>query len=105
MFFDRSGIHDITNGEVMTSDPEESKLDYWREDSCLHVFHTLFHRLYDYKTNLRPRWHRSDELFWYAHQQMVRRFVCLLMFNFEILPCVLLDKCCYFQIYDRERCT
>jgi len=55
-------------------DPDESKLDYYREDSMYQVFHELLHKLNG------PCWgdncdnRRHAEQFWYAHQQMMRRY-------------------------------
>ena len=63
----RTGSHDLSiNDEKLSHDPEERKLYYYREDSMYHVFHRLLHML----QQDHPRRH---ELFWYAHQQMMRR--------------------------------
>ena len=65
----RRGSHDLSrNDEQLSHDPEERKLYYYREDSMYHVFHYLLHMLQDTREN--PR---EYELFWYAHQQMMRR--------------------------------
>ena len=63
----RTGSHDLSrNDEKLSHDQEERKLYYYREDSMYHVFHRLLHML--------QRTHRRRyELFWYAHQQMMRR--------------------------------
>ena len=60
----RLGNHEPN--EILPNDPEEAKLDYWREDAMLHVFHSLWHKL-----TLGRR--RPVEYFVYAHQQMLRR--------------------------------
>ena len=69
--------HDLIKDdhESLTDDPEEAKLDYWREDSLFHAFHVNFHKIWDvYKLDeSSTRFKRTFELFFYAHQQMVRR--------------------------------
>jgi len=64
----------------LTDDPEEAKLDYWREDSLFHAFHVLLHKIFDKQKkdtldNRDDRFKRTFELFFYAHQQMTRRYL------------------------------
>ena len=61
--------------ESLTDDPEEAKLDYWREDSLFHAFHALFHTIWNKLAGEKPpnNFPRTFELFFYAHQQMNRR--------------------------------
>ena len=69
--------HDLSKPghESLTDDPEEAKLDYWREDSLFHAFHVLLHKIWNKLAEDRSfrRFNRTFELFFYAHQQMVRR--------------------------------
>ena len=69
--------HDLTKDdhESLTDDPEEAKLDYWREDSLFHSFHVNFHKIWDVYAfdESSNRFERTFELFFYTHQQMVRR--------------------------------
>ena len=74
--FCREGKHDTTGLEATTrlsSDPEEAKLDYHREDSLFHAFHALFHRIFD--SLIQRKYTRVFELFFYTHQQMMRRYM------------------------------
>ena len=68
------GSHDLIedNKEHLSHDPEDAKWDYFREESLLHVFHSLLHKTWEgnIKANESNRLH---ELFFYAHQQMIRR--------------------------------
>merc|ERR1712142_1433831 len=62
------GVHDLSkNSNPLSNDPEERKLHYYREDSLYHAFHKTLHTLQ------RPH-PRRYEHFWYAHQQMIRRY-------------------------------
>ena len=69
--------HDLRklDQEHLSGDPEQAKLDYWREESLFHAFHVLFHELWNrIKEDVSPdRFKRTFELFFYTHQQMVRR--------------------------------
>ena len=72
-----------------SNDPEDVKWDHWREDSLLHVFHSLMHKVWDAarKDNLqsyilsitkeysvrKENLARHNEQFFYSHQQMMRR--------------------------------
>merc|ERR1719153_1708739 len=70
------GTHDTTGFETsiqLSSDPEEAKLDYFREDSLFHAFHALFHRIFD--SLIQRKYARVFELFFYTHQQMMRRYM------------------------------
>ena len=69
----------MTRPSTLTNDAEEARLDYWREDTLLHVFHDLFHKLHD--TDITNRLGRNGELFWYTHQQLVRRYGNLFSFK------------------------
>ena len=76
IYFCREGKHDTTGLEATTrlsSDPEEAKLDYHREDSLFHAFHALFHRIFD--SLIQRKYTRVFELFFYTHQQMMRRYM------------------------------
>jgi hypothetical protein len=79
MFSFRKGDHDLRklDQEHLSGDPEQAKLDYWREESLFHAFHVLFHKLWNRlkKDDSQDRFTRTFELFFYAHQQMVRRYV------------------------------
>merc|ERR1712142_427 len=66
------GDHNTTQMQL-SNDPEESKLDYHREDSLYHTFHALFHQIHGYHLSDHIRYPRAYELFFYAHQQMLRR--------------------------------
>merc|ERR1712142_1248941 len=66
--------------DSLSDDPEEAKLDYWREDSLFHAFHVLLHKIFDKQKkdtldNRDDRFKRTFELFFYAHQQMTRRYL------------------------------
>ena len=73
----RQKDHDLleTGHEPLSDDPEEAKLDYWREDSLFHAFHALLHQTWDRLAmdNSPDRFNRTFELFFYAHREMVRR--------------------------------
>ena len=55
----------------LSEDPEEQKMYYYREDIMYHMFHSLLHSAIK-NTESRSR---NKEQFWYAHQQMMRRYV------------------------------
>jgi len=78
LFINMKKDHDlIKDGHVsLSDDPVEAKLDYWREDSLFHAFHTLLHKTWGVLAEEKPskRFPRTFELFFYAHQQMVRRY-------------------------------
>lgn len=42
----REGKHNIVEEVDGSSNPDDSKWSYFREDLLFHVFHTLFHKLY-----------------------------------------------------------
>ena len=67
--------HDLINDnqESASDDPIEAKLDYWREDTLLHAFHTNFHKIEAWLTEF-SNFSRTYELFAYTHQQMLRRY-------------------------------
>ena len=77
-FASRKKNYDLveTDHEPLSEDPDEAKLDYWREDSLFHAFHALLHRIWDRLENDTSSDHfeRPYELFFYAHSQMVRRY-------------------------------
>lgn len=79
---DRLKDHDLNAGNHAspTADPVEAKLDYWREDSLFHAFHALLHKLWSrLAEDTSPlRFRRTFELFFYTHQQMVRRYTITL---------------------------
>jgi len=72
------------NEQGGSKDPDEAKLDYYREDSMFHVFHQLLHKT---PTGGNPR---HAEQFWYAHQQMMRRYA-LERLSVGVPPVVPLD--------------
>ena len=86
---------------------EDSKWNYFREDSLLHSFHDKWHTLSD---NSRSRTRgRAAELFQYMHQQFLRRWVVgrisyminlnlnKSLFCFVALGLLLKGKCWDFQ--------
>ena len=76
----------------MSHDPTEAKLSYFREDTLLHAFHTLFHKVYAQltpryfliilpnlhiyfsKNNPNPVFLRPSELFYYMHNEFLKRY-------------------------------
>ena len=54
-----------------SNDPEDAKWNHWREESLLHVFHTLLHKVWEAKCAASEP--RCNELFFYSHQQFMRR--------------------------------
>ena len=67
------GNHEIDEHETLTNDPQEALWDYFREDSLLHVFHTLLHKVWEGGLMSEQMPDRIYELFFYAHQQLLRR--------------------------------
>ena len=61
-------------GESLSNDPDEAKWDYFREESLLHVFHSLLHKVWDGGISSGQLATRMHELFFYAHQQFIRRY-------------------------------
>jgi hypothetical protein len=70
-----SGELDLTGGdqESHSLDPEEQKMDHFREDSNLHIFHTIYHTLFTAQRANRRLWPRMYEQFFFTHGQMMRR--------------------------------
>ena len=87
----RSGGHILAEVDrKLSHDPEDTTWDYWRgirlvlllvlyvfnlliiEDSLLHVFHTLLHKVWE-AIKSDGRFSRTFELFFYTHQQLLRR--------------------------------
>ena len=62
-------------GESLSNDPDEAKWDYFREESLLHVFHSLLHKVWDGGITSGQLATRIHELFFYAHQQFIRRYL------------------------------
>ena len=56
-----------------SGDPDD-KWSYWREDALLHSFHSHFHEIYRTNMNTSGYGHRTNELFFYMHQQFMRRY-------------------------------
>lgn len=88
VYFRSDGTHELEDDHIfLSNDPEESKWDYFREDSLLHVFHTLLHKVWEggKMSNQLPG--RIHELFFYAHQQLLRRYVdfCKRIISYEDL--------------------
>ena len=44
--FSHDGVYDLSTFSELSHDPTEAKLSYYREETLLHAFHTLFHKLY-----------------------------------------------------------
>ena len=42
----RDDYHDVVDWVELSHDAEEGKWSYFREDSLLHVFHSLSHKVY-----------------------------------------------------------
>ena len=70
----RAGDHNLLdrNEAELSSDPEEAKLSYYREETLYQVFHALFHKMYA-ALEKATIFKRPKELFYYTHQQMIRR--------------------------------
>lgn len=67
------GDHDVTQEKTQLSHDEYERVtDYYREDPLFHVFHATYHRLFE--SILARKYKRSYELFFYTHQQMMRRY-------------------------------
>ena len=60
----------VDPNQTSTHDDTEKQLDYWREDPMIHVFHNLFHLVYEHTY---PQ-DRKHERFYYTHSQITRRF-------------------------------
>ena len=58
----------------LSKDPEDRKWDHFREDLLFHVFHVNLHNIIEARRSQINKWNRVDELFWYSHQQILRRF-------------------------------
>ena len=65
--------HDVRESESLSNDKEDAKWDYFRECSMLHVFHSLFHKVWESGKLSGGLNGRIHELFFYAHQQLLRR--------------------------------
>jgi len=80
----------IPEGEALGSLPDgdpEIKMNYWREDFFLHVFHHLFHEIY------RVEEHRVFEMFGYMHAQLMKRYDTERVSNgLSPVPCLGLDE-------------
>ena len=69
------------NRDTLSSDPEDAKWDHFREDTLFHGFHVLLHQIHSARTPANPPSigvppespPRLWEIFWYAHQQQIRR--------------------------------
>merc|ERR1719244_2072647 len=57
-----------------SSDPRDAQTDHFREESLLHVFHTLFHKLFRGMDD-RQVYPRANEQFFYLHSQLLRRYL------------------------------
>ena len=64
----REGIQEIH--EIAVGSPEETKLDWFREDPSLNEHHGHWHIVY----SNRVRKDRQGEMFFYMHQQMIARY-------------------------------
>lgn len=56
-----------------TTDEEEKKMDHFREDPYLHLFHSIYHKLFFAQQQSRREWPRLYEQFFFTHAQMMRR--------------------------------
>ena len=65
--------HDVRESESLSNNNEDAKWDYFRECSMLHVFHSLFHKVWESGKLSGGLNGRIHELFFYAHQQLLRR--------------------------------
>ena len=64
------GDHRVSK-EELSNNPEDVKWDHFREETLLHVFHTLLHKVFD--ASVKSGVPRVFELFFYTHQQLMRR--------------------------------
>ena len=83
----RDSHHDLTSNRGQNySNDDDGKWSYFREESLLHVWHALLHKLFSAVNQSPDRGSlegRSYELFFYAHKQFLNRFV--IGFNDHIL--------------------
>ena len=71
----------VVNESTLSMDPEDQKWDHFREDTLFHGFHVLLHQIHSARTPANPPSigvppespPRLWEIFWYAHQQQIRR--------------------------------
>ena len=69
----RRGGHTLDQRkQKLSSDPADARWDYFREESLLHVFHSLLHKVWE-AIKQDGRFSRTFELFFYTHQQLLRR--------------------------------
>ena len=57
--------------------------DSFREDSHFQAFHVILHKVFQ-ANRISNTYRRLNEMFWYAHQQIVRRYVgiiCIISIN------------------------
>ena len=57
--------------------------DSFREDSHFQAFHVILHKVFQ-ANRISNTYRRLNEMFWYAHQQIVRRYVgiiCIFSIN------------------------
>ena len=64
----------MVRSSMTSEDPINAKWSYWREDALLHSFHSHFHEIYRTNMNTSGYGHRTNELFFYMHQQFMRRY-------------------------------
>ena len=62
-------VNYVIDPEVTNTHDDERLWDYWREDPLLHVFHALYHRVYEHTYPRNANYQR----FYYAHHQMKTR--------------------------------
>ena len=72
----QTGILNLENTQNFDIDPsqtsthdDEKLWDYWREDPMLHVFHNLFHKVYEHTSPVE----RRQERFFYTHSHLTAR--------------------------------
>ena len=80
-------MSEAEEGESLSNDPDEAKWDYFREESLLHVFHSLLHKVWDGGITSGQLATRIHELFFYAHQQFIRRYISTTCY--KLFVCVL----------------
>ena len=73
--FRELGKHHLVNygrNYTRSNYKRDSEWDFFREDTHFHVFHVILHQVF--QANRIANTHkRLNEMFWYAHQQIVRR--------------------------------
>ena len=67
-------LRDLTQGDNShTNDPEEKQTDHFREEPLLHVFHSMYHILFNGQNSNPAAFPRNYEQFYFTHSQFIRR--------------------------------